>query len=113
MLPKQNRLKKKKDFDRVFRNGGKIKTNALFFRWAPNNLKISRFGFIVSQKISKKATIRNKTKRQLRALIRKRIAVLQKGIDGVFIVKPGLEKKDFSEIEKIVVHILSKTKLII
>ena len=113
MLPKQNRLKKEKDFNRVFRDGKKIKEDALFFQWAPNNLKISRFGFIVSKKISKKATMRNKIKRQLRELIRKRIAVLQKGIDGVFVTRPGLEKKGFSEIEKIVIHILSKTRLII
>src|SRR3989344_8680891 len=107
MLTQQNRLKKKTDFDRVFRNGKKIKEGVLVFWWAPNNLKISRFGFIVSKKVSKKAPTRNKIKRQLRELVRKKIIVLPKGIDGVFVGSPGLEKKDFREIEKIVNGILS------
>lgn len=113
MLAQQNRLKKKKDFERVFRKGKKTREDVLFFQWAPNNLKTSRFGFIVSKKISKKATVRNKIKRQLRELVRKKIGSLEKGIDVVFIARIGLEKKDFWETEKIVNRILSKAKLII
>ena len=62
-----------------------------------NNLEENRFGFIVSQKVSKKAVLRNKIKRRLRDIVRQNIAKIRKGIDAALIALPGLEKKNFSE----------------
>ena len=72
MLPKKNRLKNKKDFERVFKQGKGFKEDFLFFKITKNNLKENRFGFIVSLKVSKKAVLRNKVKRRLREIIKKR-----------------------------------------
>ena len=69
MLKKINRLKKKKDFEKVLRGGKGFKEDFLLFKTIKNNLKTSRFGFIISQKVSKKATVRNKLKRKLSGLI--------------------------------------------
>ncbi|GAI32984.1 unnamed protein product, partial [marine sediment metagenome] len=62
MLNKRNRLKKKKDFDKVFKQGQGFKQDFLYLKIRKNNLKSSRFGFVVSKKFSKKAVIRNKIK---------------------------------------------------
>lgn len=112
MLPKQNRLRKKKDFEKVLREGRWIKNGFLFLKWIFNDLKISRFGFVVSKKISKKSTLRNKIKRRLREIIKRELPEIKKGIDGVFISKTGLEKKGFQQLEEAVVKILTKARIL-
>jgi len=112
MLPKVNRLKRKKDFERVFKEGRGVKESFLFFKWVPNKLRVSRFGFIVSKKVSKKATLRNKIKRRLREIIRMRILKIKKGIDGIFIASQGLTEKDYKELEWIINTIFKKSKLL-
>jgi ribonuclease P protein component len=111
MLPKQNRLKKKNDFEKVFKKGKGFRQGFLFFKIAKNNLKESRFGFIVSKQVSKKAVIRNKIKRRLRKLVQLNLLKIKTGIDGVLIVKPGLETKNFLELENLLNKLFKKAKL--
>lgn len=112
MLPKINRLKKKKDFALVFKRGKGLQDDFLFIKFAKNNLKISRFGFTVSNSLSKKAVVRNKLKRKLREIVRLNLKGIKKGVDIIFIAKSGLEKKTFSEISRIVEDLLKKSKLV-
>lgn len=112
MLSKLNRLKKKKDFERVFKKGKGLKESFLVFKMARSRLKNSRFGFVVGKNVSKKANIRNKIKRRLREIVRIKIKKIKKGIDVVFIVQPGLETKDFWEIEEIINKILRRAKIL-
>lgn len=100
MLPKENQLKKRKDFELVFKKGKGFKGDFLFLKVFKNNLEASRFGFIVSSKISKKAVIRNKIKRRLRAIVRQELPVLKKGVDVVVVANSGVENKDFQAIKK-------------
>lgn len=100
MLAKKNRLKNKKDIENVFKKG-KTKTGKLvFLKIFKNNLDISRFAFIVSTKISKKAVIRNKIKRQLREIVRKNLSNIKSGVDIVIIAKPEIINKYFQIIKK-------------
>ena len=106
MLHKTNRIRKKKDFDVVFktaqRSAKSFKSNLFVFKTAKNDLGVNRFGFVVSQKVSKKAVIRNKIKRQLSEAVRPEIEKIKTGTDVVFIALPGIDKKEFSEIKKAV-----------
>ena len=106
-----NSLKKRIDFDRAFRKGFKYKEDFLSLRVIKNNLRNSRFGFIVSQKVSKKATTRNKIKRRLRAIARVELPGIKNGFDVILVANPGLEGKDFWELEKIVDNVFKKAKL--
>ncbi len=111
MLLKVNRLKKNKDFERVFKKGQIFKEDFLVLKIFPNNLKSSRFGFIVSQKVSKKAVLRNKIKRWLKAAILSQLkngAKIQKPADIVIIVRPGARIKDFPEIKEIIKKIFNR-----
>lgn len=112
MLAKKNRLKLKKDFEQVFKQGKGFKQNFLFMKVIENGLDETRFGFVVSKKISNKAVIRNKIKRQLREIIRNQINQIKKGLDIVLIVLPGIENKDFQEIEQTVNKLLKKANTI-
>ncbi len=112
MLPKKNRLKNKKDFERVFKQGKGFKDAFLFLKIRKNNLKESRFGFIVSSKISKKAVLRNKVKRRLREIAKERLPEIKSGIDGVLIAQKSIEEKDFSEIREVANELFKKAKIL-
>lgn len=112
MLATRNRLKKKKDFEKVFKEGKGFKEDFLYFKIKKNNLKSSRFGFVVSKKFSKKAVDRNKVKRRLRELIRIKMPKIKKGTDGVIIVMPGLKTTDLHELEGIINRLFQKAKMI-
>jgi len=110
MLPKINRLKKKKDIERVFKSGKGFKEDFLILKIVKSGLKNSRFAFIVSRKVSKKATLRNKIRRRLSRLTGLKIKRIKKGMDLILMAVPGLEEKDFWEIEEIINKLLQKAK---
>ncbi len=112
MLAKKNCLKNKKDFDRVFKKGKGFKEDFLFLKYVPNQLTNSRLGIMVSQKISKKAVTRNKIKRRIRAVVSRKLPKIKKGMDFILVAVPGLEKKDFWEIETVINNLFNKSKLI-
>ncbi len=108
MLPKIYRLTKKKDFQIVFQKGKSIKSGFLVFKILKNHFIKSRFGFIVSKKISTKATVRNKIKRRIRDSIFTHVKKINIPIDVVVITLPGIEKKEFSDIEGAVAEFFKK-----
>ena len=119
MLSQANRLKKKKDFDEVFKKGRGVKEDFLFVKYCPNNKDCHRFGFVVSKAFSKKAVLRNKIKRRLRDLIREKISLKTKektsgrGYDVVLVVLPGLINRDFKELKAIINTIFSSNRNIL
>jgi len=112
MLLKVNRLTRKNDFGAVFKKGKGFKEGFLILRFVSNKIKNCRFGIIVSRKISKRATVRNKIKRRIRGIIKPKIPKIKTGADIVFFALPGLETKDFWEIEETINKLLKKAKLI-
>lgn len=100
MLAKKNRLTKKNDFDFVFKKGLSIFNTHLGVKAIKNNLPHSRFGVIVSNKISKKANERNKIKRRIKDFL-KTINKNQKiNIDCVIITLPLIKTIKYSELIK-------------
>jgi ribonuclease P protein component len=98
MLPLANRLKKKKDIDRVFANRKSSKSGPLICKAALNDLNVVRFCFVVSKRISNKAVVRNRLKRRLRDAAAKLLSRAKKDRDCVLIACPGLETKEFGEL---------------
>jgi ribonuclease P protein component len=60
--------------------------------------KPSRFGFIVSNKISKDATGRNRVKRALREAVRQSLWQAKKGTSVLFLAKTTIANKSTEEI---------------
>lgn len=112
MLPKINRLKKKRDFENIFKTGKISRGDFLIVREAKNGLGITRCGFVVSNKISPKAVVRNKIRRRLRDIVRKKMQDFKTSKDIVVAALPGIEKKDFSEIKEAVDALLEKAGLL-
>ena len=112
MLPKANRLKKKKEFEVVFKKGKTIKEEFLLAKILQKNKNYKKFAFAVSKKISNKAVVRNKIRRRLSALTEKNFLKIKNGVEILFIANPGIEKASYSDIERVVDIIFKKAKII-
>lgn len=109
MLAFKNRLKKQKDFERVFKGGNGFKQGSLYLKIIENGLQSTRFGFVVSKKFSKKAVDRNRVKRILREVIKNNLSNIKSGLDVVVVVNSGT-KIDSEELNKIIVGLFKKIK---
>lgn len=94
MLPKAYRLPAP-DIRRVMRSGIRIQNDQVQFIYLPgtpikSGQANSRFAFIVSTKIDKRATRRNRMRRLLSESVRLLLPALRRPVDGVFIVKKPL-----------------------
>lgn len=112
MLAIKHRLKKQKDFDNVWQTGRSSFNKCLGIKISKNKLANSRFGFIVSTKVSKKATDRNKLKRQFRNIIKKNIKNIKPGYDVVIITQKTIINIDYKEITSLVLGSLKKLGVI-
>lgn len=107
MLPRIHRLSEKSDFQRVFLKGERAATPFYTVRWRANALSFPRFGFVVANKISKKATERNTIRRRLRECVRKNLELCPTPADVVFIVKPSALGAAYKILETEIVRSLS------
>lgn len=111
MLPLQNRLLKKKEFEKV-KTEGQVLTSRFFgIAFVKNNLGVPRFGFIVSNKISKKAVLRNKTKRLLREVARGLLPRVKDGVDVLFLAKKTILEASFKDVSKEAEKLFKKGQL--
>lgn len=92
-LKTKNRLKKKKEFDGVFKNGKTVNGSFLFIKFKSNNLDVSRFGFVISLKVSKKAVKRNRIRRLLAETAQNNLKQIKDNYDIIIVVKPGMAEK--------------------
>jgi ribonuclease P protein component len=86
MLQKKNRLHKSRDFQKVFSKSKSIRGENLILKYFPNKFGSQRIGFIVSNKIVKRATSRNAIKRRLRAIIGESLERLPKSTDIILLL---------------------------
>lgn len=100
MLPQAQRLRRRSDFRRVYERSRALSTPSLIFRyqWAAQGRR-ARVGIVVGSKVSKRATVRNRIKRQLREAIRPMIGS-EAGYDLVIIARPKALSGTFAEFSK-------------
>lgn len=112
MLTKSKRLTEKSDYEEIKLKGRFYKSESFTFvvlkSNKPNNL---RFGFVVSTKVSKKAVLRNRAKRVLREVVRKKMSRIKKGYDCVFLMRPGIIGKASRDLEVEIKKIFIKAGL--
>jgi len=113
-VKRANRLSRSRDFEAVYRHGRSVSSRFLVLYWFPQEEAASpRFGFSVPRSVGG-AVERNKIKRQLREVWRKRLERVPAGNDYVLIVRPGLPEavtaNGFEWLGERVDEVLSKTK---
>lgn len=108
MLPYTFRLNKEHDIKKTLASKKSSGSRLITCKFSRNDLQHSRIGFIVSNKVSKLATKRNKLKRQMRASVEKHLAEIKNGYDIIFIAKPTLLDKEYSIVEKEIIKCLER-----
>jgi ribonuclease P protein component len=117
MLPKHHRLRHRRDFSTVYQNGVRRNSLALGLRaysHRRNDLVPlpSRIGFSISQKVSKRAVIRNRIKRQLRAITRQLLPHFESGWDIIIVVYPHAVRCDYAEFLQQLKQLLTQAEIL-
>jgi len=96
-MSKTTPLRKKSDFERLFKDGRSRKGKFFLLKFLKNENNETRASIIVSKKISKLAVTRNRCKRKMREAYR--LTEARKGFDYVLVVLQDISKIDQGEIE--------------
>lgn len=114
-LSKHERLTRKSYFDALFSKGKSLKSfplRVVYLEFLPENFEQIKFlpensqvAFSVPKRKFKRATDRNRIKRQMREAYRLNKSILQRNLAVVFIYLPH-EKLDFDPIEKAMIQSL-------
>ena len=105
MLAKKNRLPAKVSLKHFLPKAStrhflfKINANFFFLKVGENKEKESRFSFVVSKNLDKRATARNRIKRQFRRFIEENCYRIRPGFDFLFKVKKQAIGKKTQEIQ--------------
>lgn len=75
-------------------------------------LEQNRYGFVVSKKINKRAHIRNRSKRRLRAYVEELHKQLGCGNDLLFVLRQNLAKTSIKDVRAEMQKILSQARLL-
>jgi ribonuclease P protein component len=110
MLPREKRLANPRDFKRVYQKGSFFSAGIFNAKYLPNKLDFTRIGIVVSKKISKKATERNKIKRLFREAFRALHQEVPTGLDIVVNVNPNAQGLDLIKITAKTKESLGKIK---
>lgn len=111
MLKAQYRLRRKQDFQKIYRRGDYFFSPHLIVRFFPNSKNFSRYAFVVSAKVAPKAVDRNLIKRRLSEIIRLNFARLVSGRDIIIIAKKSLLAQKFSGQKENLICLLKRAKI--
>jgi len=107
-MKKINIVKDSKDFEIAIHKGKLYKNNNYIIYVINNNKNYYRFGISVGKKISNKAVIRNKLKRQLKNIIDKNKNLYKNDKDYIIIMKRSCLEKSYQELENSFMDIINK-----
>ncbi len=110
-MERRYRLRENEEFKKVRREGRSWTQPSMVLCVLPNGLSHSRFGFSVSRRVGK-ATVRNRAKRMMREVVRRRVSEIAPGHDLVFIARAPIARAPFREVEAALERLLSQAGLI-
>jgi len=93
------RIRKKRDFSSLYRNGSRFRGRYFTLVYRRNGLAFSRLAVVVSRKVGAAVT-RNRVKRRFRELFRRNKAMMAEPVDIIVVAKPeagGLAWPEFRD----------------
>lgn len=109
---KEKCLRKKKEFDNVWKNGRSCFDGLFGVKALLNDLPNSRYGISVGLKFSKKAVERNSVKRKVRAFVDSVDSQTKVKADVVIICLPSAKGKESAEIHSSLETLFKKMRLL-
>jgi ribonuclease P protein component len=110
MLPKLHRLPSV-EINNLTRYGKRVSSVLGLFLYKKSDAPVSRFAFVVSKKVDKRAVVRNRLKRIVSESVRYLLPAIKQPIDGVFLVRTGQMEKQ-KDVEMIITKIFIQEGLI-
>jgi len=110
MLAKKFRITKQKDVEDLFKKGRSSFSNIMGVKKLDTQENISKFVVVVSTKVSKKAVIRNKIKRQLSEICRTHYTKIKPGQNFFILALPVILKQSYNDIDKAFIKHLRQLK---
>lgn len=109
VLRRNKRLTRRVSFDQIKKEGEEKSSRLLISRRIKNELKLNRYGVVISKKLEKRAVKRNKLRRQIYEAIRlhEKPLAKQEGSDIVFFARRALLNQPYAVIEKAVIEHLT------
>lgn len=111
-MRRSHRLKKKKDFAQVYEAGRSAAGRLLVLYSLPSNCDTVRIGFAAGRKLGN-AVVRNRAKRVLREVARKRLGVISSRYNLIIIARSNALKANASDLDKELLFLLKKLSLLI
>ncbi len=105
----KNRLKKRRDFTRVYQRGKSVAARSLVLCWRKTKEPSYRVGFTVSKKVGN-AVVRNRIRRRLKEIVRLRPELFSVGRDYIIIARTSAASSSYRELEKELERLLGKLK---
>lgn len=117
-LPSQHRLKRRWDFQSVYQQGIRRSSRHLIIRALPvaensaNQPIETKIGISISRKVSKKAVVRNRIKRQIRSAFRYLLPKISSPWLIVVIVKPEAQECNYEHFLRELEQLLIRAEII-
>ena len=105
------RLKKNTEFKKVYAKGSSMANRYLVLFIMQNGQTFNRVGFSASKKVGK-SVVRNRVRRLMKESFRSVEGKLEPGYDLVFIARVNSKEASYIEIERAMIHLLKKSKLL-
>ena len=107
MMKKEYRIKKSDEIELVMKRGfSKANRTFIVYKYKNPNVEKYRVAISTPKKLGK-AVIRNKVKRQIRAVLQQNDSFLKSGHDYFIIARPDTLEIDFSTFTKQLIHVLN------
>lgn len=111
MFQQKNRLKRKREIEKVVKEGGSVFDPVCGIRFLKNGLSDTRFAVVVGTKVHKSAVKRNRIKRQYREIIRLHLDLIKPGFDMVLFTSAKALKLTYAQKEERLLAVLKRAEL--
>ncbi|BAQ61388.1 ribonuclease P protein component [Geminocystis sp. NIES-3708] len=117
-LPSRHRLKRRWEFQSVYKQGIRRSSRHLIIRALPTTENChdqfidAKIGISISRKVSKKAVVRNRIKRQIRSVFRYLLPKISSPWLIVVIVKPEAQECNYEHFLRELEQLLIKAEII-
>ena len=105
----KNRVKKRRDFTRVYRQGKSLSAVHTVVCWRKTKNDCFRVGFTVSKKVGN-AVVRNKVRRRLKEIARLHPERFLIGTDYIIVARPAAASCEYRELDSELERLLRKIK---
>lgn len=110
MLPKEARLRKNGEFRRIYDRGKKYNGRYMLLFVVKSEAENNRYGIVASKKVGK-AVVRNRSRRQIREIIRAERGNIAPGNDIILVIKSSAVRAEFTDLQQDFVSLCRKARL--